>query len=167
VIIDFAFSAWQSWERRTQLQNLHYPGIYAIATDIDLSGMEFDWIPQIVYFGMTNSAAGLRGRMKQFDNSLIGRPGHGGGQRFMFGQRTDGSQRQKLYVSVWTFECDVRSDAPADLRMMGEVLRAEFLCFAKYVEKFGRLPKFNDKKSSPKMRLSSQTVAAGSSPPTL
>jgi len=37
-----------------------------------------------------------------------------------------------------------------DLRKMGEVAMAEYECFARFAEKFGRVPEFNDKKRSPK-----------------
>ena len=33
---------------------------------------------------------------------------------------------------------------------MGDVARFEYLCLAEYVEKFGVLPEFNNKKDSPK-----------------
>jgi hypothetical protein len=33
---------------------------------------------------------------------------------------------------------------------MGNVVRAEYLAFAEYAELFGRLPRYNDKKISPK-----------------
>jgi hypothetical protein len=35
---------------------------------------------------------------------------------------------------------------------MGAVARAEYLAFAKYAERFGVLPKYNDKKNSPKRK---------------
>jgi hypothetical protein len=33
---------------------------------------------------------------------------------------------------------------------MGNVVKQEYECFAVFVEKFGKLPEFNDKKRSPK-----------------
>ena len=33
---------------------------------------------------------------------------------------------------------------------MGDVVRAEYLAFAEYAKRFGRLPEFNDKEKSPK-----------------
>jgi hypothetical protein len=35
---------------------------------------------------------------------------------------------------------------PKNLRIMGEVVRHEYECIALFVENFGRLPEFNDKK---------------------
>jgi hypothetical protein len=33
---------------------------------------------------------------------------------------------------------------------MGNVARFEYLCFAEFAERFGRLPRFNDKANAPK-----------------
>ena len=60
---------------------------------------------------------------------------------------------QNLYVSVRYFKCDVKSNKPEDLRIMGEVAKFEYDCFTLYTEKFESLPKFNDKKNSPKYSL--------------
>jgi hypothetical protein len=44
---------------------LKLPGIHAISiSDAALAGKPFDWTPEIVYFGMTNSLSGLAGRLK-------------------------------------------------------------------------------------------------------
>ena len=55
-----------------------------------------------------------------------------------------------LYVAVAPFKCSVTSNAPADLLTMGDVARAEFECWAKFVRVHKRLPKYNDKKNAPK-----------------
>ena len=59
----------------------------------------------------------------------------------------------RLYVAVVSFPCDPKTNAPNDLRAMGEVAKFEYVCFAKFVEKFGQLPEFNDKKDSLKYSL--------------
>ncbi len=102
---------------------------------------------------MTNSKAGLKGRLKQFDNTIIGKTGHGGADRFRFKHGNYKELADKLYVSACTFECDVESNDPKDLRIMGKVAKFEYDCFAEYVEKFGELPEFNNKKESPKYSL--------------
>jgi len=56
----------------------------------------------------------------------------------------------KLFVSVSHTECDVTSNKPSDLRLMGKVAQQEYECFAVFAEMFGRLPEFNDKYKSPK-----------------
>jgi len=50
--------------------------------------------------------------------------------------------------------CDVESNKPEDLRKMGKVAEWEYLAMAAYVEKFGRLPEFNDKKGTKKFSKS-------------
>ena len=148
------FSKWAKWENRNKLKNINFPGIYIIAiSEKNLEDNDFNWIPQINYVGMTNSVAGLKGRLKQFDNTIGGRNGHGGADRFRFEYQNYDELVKNLYVSVRYFECDVKSNKPKDLRVMGEVAKFEYDCFAVYVEKFGSLPKFNDKKNSPKYSL--------------
>ena len=68
------FSSWAKWDNRIfQLNNLQHPGIYALRIskcNIEAEAQPFDWVKDIVYFGMTNSVAGLKGRLSQFNNTL-------------------------------------------------------------------------------------------------
>jgi len=153
-MIDKDFTQWTKWENRNSLNGIKYSGIYCIAiSETDLSEQDFEWIFNITYVGMTNSKAGLKGRLKQFDNTIIGKSGHGGADRFRYKYENYEDLVNKLYVSVCYFECDVKSNSPKDLRIMGKVAKLEYDCFAEYVEKFGKLPEFNDKKRSLKYSL--------------
>ena len=68
------FSVWSQWSLREQLTGIEFPGIYCIAISEDnFSGHDFDWSENINYIGMTNSTSGLKGRLKQFDNTLKGK----------------------------------------------------------------------------------------------
>lgn len=141
------------WEDRSSLNNLGYPGVYALAVSKkDISSKKFDWVKEIIYFGMTNSGGGLRARLKQFDNTIIGKEGHGGGERVRFEYRNYDKLVNNLFVSVCPIKCNIKSNDPEDLLKMGEVAFLEYYCFAKYVEFFGHLPKFNDKKNAPKLK---------------
>lgn len=145
------FSRWSKWDNRECLQGLQFPGVYAIAISTrDLAGRPFSLTEDIAYFGMTNSQAGLRGRLNQFDATTLGKTGHGGARRFMFRHPDRMTLVDRLYVAVCPIECDPRSGAAPDLRLMGEVAWFEYECFARYVDKFGRMPDFNDKVKSPK-----------------
>lgn len=153
-MINKDFTQWIKWENRNSLNGIKYSGIYCIAiSETDLSEQDFEWISKITYVGMTNSKAGLKGRLKQFDNTIIGKSGHGGADRFRYKYENYQELVDKLYVSVCSFECDVKSNEPKDLRIMGEVAKFEYYCFAEYVEKFKKLPEFNDKKKSLKYSL--------------
>jgi hypothetical protein len=67
-MIKLNFSHWTPWKDRHSLQHLVYPGVYALAISAeDISGKEFDWIKEIIYFGMTHSGGGLRARLNQFE----------------------------------------------------------------------------------------------------
>ena len=148
------FSKWIKWKDRNSLVNIKYPGVYCIAiSEMDLSAREFNLIPEIKYIGMTNSLAGLKGRLYQFDNTIKGKRGHGGADRFRYKYQDYLSLARKLYVSVHPFKCDVSTSKPVDLRIMGEVAQFEYEYFARYAEKFGRLPEFNDKRLSKKDSL--------------
>lgn len=146
-----SFSKWVFWQERNNLDNIKLPGIYIIAlSDKNIAGKIFSWRKEIIYVGMTNSQGGLKSRLQQFDNTIKGKDGHGGAKRVQFKYRNYTKLVQKLYVSVCPFDCNVKSNLPADLRVMGEVSKYEYECFAVFVEKFKRLPEFNDKKRSPK-----------------
>jgi hypothetical protein len=47
-------------------------------TTRNIAGKHFSWRKEIIYVGMTNAIAGLKGRLKQFDNTILGKIGHGG-----------------------------------------------------------------------------------------
>ena len=149
------FSHWVQWENRHSLDRTDNPGVYALAlSSKDMSDSSFAWLKEIIYFGMTNSGGGLKARLKQFDDTIVGKEGHGGGERVRYKYRDYNDLTKKLFVSVCPIECDVKSNKPKDLLKMGEVAYLEYYCFAKYVELFGRWPEFNDKKNAPKLKAS-------------
>ena len=154
------FTNWVKFaDRKEKLrEELKSPGIYAIAYfKGELKKTDFNYTKEIVYFGMTNSIGGLKSRLRQFDNTINNEKSeHGGALRFR-------GDKKDLYVSVWPFNnCDVKildngsikkenkEKAVKILQLMGEVAKAEYFCFAKYVELFGEMPRFNNKKDNPK-----------------
>jgi len=148
------FSVWYKWENRNNAKDIKFPGVYIIAiSEKNLENQKFEWIKEIKYVGMTNSIKGLKSRLRQFDNTIRGKRGHGGADRFRYKHQHYDELIDKLYVSVFPFQCDVESNSPKDLRNMGEVAKFEYDCFAKYVELFNELPEFNDKKNSKKYSL--------------
>jgi hypothetical protein len=153
---DPQFSHWVRWVDRKDLSGRAFPGVYAIArSESDLTGLPFSWREDIIYIGMTNSAAGLHGRLGQFDSTIGGRRlTHGGADRVRFAHRDYHGLVKSLYVSIVAFECDPKSNLPTDLRTMGEVARFEYSCLADFAERFNRLPPFNDKVKSPKFSRS-------------
>ena len=145
------FTTWSHWKNRTDLSDLSFPGVYTIAiSHHDISGDAFSWQPSIVYVGMTNAKGGLKSRLGQFETTIKGGNGHGGGHRVRYKHPDYEALTSALYVAVNAFKCNVRSESPCDLRVMGEVTQYEYECFALFVEEFGQLPEFNDKKRSPK-----------------
>ena len=140
--------------RRDEALDVEYPGVYALAySKQNIAGKPFSWRKEIIYVGMTNSISGLKGRLKQFDNTIVGKTGHGGADRVRYKYRNYDSLTKRLYVAVAPFKCDPESNKPKDLKTMGEVVKFEYLCFAHFVEKHGTLPEFNNKKESPKFSL--------------
>jgi hypothetical protein len=152
-MIEPKFSHWTQWKNRHLLEGIDYPGVYALAvSNSDISKTEFNWNNQIMYFDMTNSGGGLRARLRQFDRTVLGKEGHGGGERVRFKYRDYGELAEKLFVSVCPIECSIKSNKPEDLLKMGEVAYLEYYCFAKYAQLFGHLPQFNDRRNSPKLK---------------
>ena len=146
-----SFTKWVRWSERSNINGLAYPGVYAIAiSERDISNISFSWLPEIVYIGMTNAIGGLKSRLNQFDRTIRGGNGHGGAHRFRYKYPDYVDLSRNLYVSIKPFLCNVKSQSPVDLRVMGDVAKYEYECFALYVERHGHLPEFNDKKRSPK-----------------
>jgi len=132
---------------------INQAGVYVIAiSNKNISGKPFSWRKEIVYIGQTTSKRGLKARLRQFDNTINWKEGHGGAQRFRKVYKRYDKLVPRLFLSVCHTNCDRRPDipTPANLRLMGMVLQQEYECFATYVEKFGCWPRFNDKKNSPK-----------------
>lgn len=75
---------------------------------------------------------------------------HGGADRVRFKHQDYNQFSTSAYVSVCHVVCDVTSNKPEDLKLMGKVAELEYLAFATYVEKFGKLPEFNNKKDTKK-----------------
>lgn len=153
--MEIIFSNWKKWNERETLESLNYPGIYCIAiSNKNISNTHFNWIIDIKYIGMTNSRAGLKSRLKQFDNTISGKHlQHGGADRFRYKHEDYSKLTDQLYVTVQPFKCDVKSNKPADLKIMGEVVKHEYDCFAEYVRVFGELPDFNNKQNAPKYSI--------------
>lgn len=79
------FSKWVRWSEKNNLAGIKYPGVYAlVVSDKDISNSKFRLLEEIKYFGMTNSGGGLKSRLKQFDNTILGKSGHGGADRFRY-----------------------------------------------------------------------------------
>ena len=96
------FSDWKKWNERNNIYGGKYPGIYCIAISrSNLNDKKFSWIPQIKYIGMTNSIKGLKGRLDQFNYTIIGKPPlHGGADRFRFEYQNYETLTKQLFVSV-------------------------------------------------------------------
>jgi len=144
------FSKWVPWAKRDAIAHLELPGLYAVSVSrVRLGGTQFRWIPDICYFGMTNSRGGLRARLTQFDRTLHSFIAHGGADRFRFAYPDYTAVLPKIYVAVLPVAADVNAATPHDLRAMGAVAYLEYECFARYHHKFGGVPQFNQR-SAPK-----------------
>jgi len=145
------FSSWVKWQERYHLDGIEFPGVYAIAlSDTNIASTAFSWIPEIIYVGMTNAKGGLTSRLQQFENTIKGKDGHGGAHRVRYKHPNYEHLASQLYVSIKYYKCNVESNKPIDLHIMGEVAKEKYECFALFVGKFNQLPEFNDKKRSPK-----------------
>ena len=148
------FSSWSQWTKRNDHERIARPGVYVIAlTPKILTGQRFSWREEIIYVGMTNAVAGLKGRLDQFDRTMAGKLAHGGADRVRFKHRAYAAFSRRAYVAVAPFECDPASQRPKDLRTMGDVASFEYACLAHFVDRFDRLPEFNDKVRAPKFSL--------------
>ena len=143
------FSPWCQWRFRNELDGIQFPGVYGIAiASSRISSRPFSWRKQIAYIGMTNAATGLKGRLKQFDNTVAGKSGHGGADRVLYKYQNYKQLSRQLFVSIAPFKCDPKRASPSDLIEMGKVAQFEYMCLAEYVKEFDKLPEFNDKKLS-------------------
>jgi hypothetical protein len=147
------FTNWIKWEDRNELEGINYPGIYCIAVSNKILN-RFKFIKELEYIGMTNSKGGLKSRLRQFDATIKKiRTHHGGADRFLYVYENYEEVKDKIYVAIRSFECNTKNPTPNDLRIMGEVAKCEYDCWAIYLTKFGVFPKFDSKNKSPKYSL--------------
>ena len=141
------FTVWAKWNNRNNLDQITYPGVYAIALleTKDISGQKFEFREEIIYIGMTNSRGGLQSRLRQFDNTIThpNRQEHSAAQRVINTHQENKDLKNQLYVSISPFKCDVIANQPDDIRTMGDVNQWERYCLAEYYTNWGRLPEFN------------------------
>jgi hypothetical protein len=145
------FSIWTSWKNKNNLSGINYPGIYVIAyTSTNLNGTKFSWHHEIIYIGMTNSKGGLRSRLHQLDRTLKGKINkHGGADRIKYIHSNYDAFCENAYVTILPVKCDPSKIEPQQLIKMSDVPKYEYLCWAEYIDRYGELPKFNQK-SAPK-----------------
>lgn len=156
-IYERRFSIWHSWTERDEHEAATFPGVHVVAiTRSRLKGRRFSWLDDIAYIGMTNSIAGLKSRLRQFDRTMAGKLEHGGADRVRFRYRDYARFTKRAYVAVAAFRSNPASNLAQDLRVMGNVARFEYQCLAWFVDEFGRLPDFNDK-SARKFSLAMRT----------
>jgi len=150
-----SFSPWFRWNDRNDYSGIEYPGIYVVAISRrNISGEPFAFRREIVYVGMTNAVAGLKGRLIQFNNTIAQkRLQHGGADRVLYKYQNYEALVKNLYVSLRHFRCFPANETPTDLRTMGKVASAEYQYMARHVEELGELPEFNRKKETLKFSL--------------
>jgi hypothetical protein len=143
---------WFSWEKRNTIPNRNQPAIYYIAyIDKNIEGQAFNYIEEIVYIGMTISKNGLKGRLDQFQKAMFGSEGvHGGAERVRFKYKNAKSFFDNAYVSACIFEISKNRNTADDWRIKGDCVGHEYKSFADYIDKYKKLPEFNDQKKSKK-----------------
>lgn len=141
------FTVWAKWNNRNNLDQITYPGVYAIALleTKDISGQKFEFREEIIYIGMTNSRGGLQSRLRQFDNTIThpNRNEHSAAERVIYKHQENKDLKNQLYVSICPFKCDVNSNHPDDIRTIGDIKQCESYCIAEYKAKWKRYPEFN------------------------
>jgi hypothetical protein len=143
------FFQWVRYSNKKELLKSGWscPGVYAIAySNKNIDGKDFDYIKEIIYFGMSKSKRGLQGRLDQFYSTIEGKNHkHSGAGRIRDTlDKENDNWREKLYISLMPYiHCDVNSYLPRDLVYMGDIAKQEYVCFAKYVERYKEMPRFN------------------------
>lgn len=142
---------WFKWANRSQIDNFQEPGIYYIAlSDTDIAGQDFKYIKEIIYIGMTISKQGVQGRLNQFKRAMNKNDGvHGGAERVRFKHKDIEEFFKNVFIAVKSFPLSHTNEI-ADWRQKGECVKHEYVSFADYMERFGKLPEFNDMERSKK-----------------
>jgi hypothetical protein len=130
--------------------DLIYPGVYFLAFTFEKIAGATVKPDQVLYVGMSNSAGGVRSRLKQFIKGIEQNGYHSGAMRF-YREHCKGEPfaqlktRKRLYVAALTIECEGdKVDArPKDLRLMGHVACLEYYAIARIAQRTGKKPALN------------------------
>lgn len=145
---------WNRLTRRSLLQkNFKYdndPGIYILTqSEIDLSNSQVD-IQEIIYVGISNSQNGVRGRLRQFLNSIENKIESGEIKQFSResmreSEYSNHSMPQHFYYCVFCLSCNVERGKREynDLLTMGDIARLHYLFLAHIKKTLGREPILN------------------------
>ncbi len=126
------------------------PGVYVLAYSAHrLTGCSID-LKDIIYVGMSNSAGGVRQRLKQFLKGIEVNNFHSGAMRF-FRDHCGGKPfstlgtRKRFYVAAMTVHCKTRkgSRTASDFRGMGHVACLEYYVRAHIQRRLERQPSLN------------------------
>lgn len=141
-------SKWKKWDEfKNETRN---PDVYVICLNkSDISGTnESIYTDSVVYIGMTISKNGLRQRLSQFNNVINGKSGHGGADRFMNDFKL--KDLANIYYKIFEFPIEQLPVGSEEYYLVhGEVVKFEFVLFAKCMKYRNTLPKYN-LMSSPK-----------------
>jgi len=144
--IDARFSAWTRWVDRGSLSDLSSPGVYAIAwSQKDLTSMPWTWCEEIIYFGVADH---LGKRLRQFDDTISRkRTSHGGADRVLYKYQEYLKLTPNLYLAIAAIGTTLAKNLPDCWRRKGDARRLEYHCIAEYLERYERLPVFNNQNS--------------------
>lgn len=129
---------------------LKWPGVYLLAySDSELEGTPVNE-GDVFYVGMSNSAGGVKQRLKQFRDGIEKNDFHSGARRFYrdyCGGRpyAEAATGKRLYFAALTVPCvsDKAEAQPDDLRLMGHVACLEYYAVAHVAAETGRTPPLN------------------------
>ncbi len=120
---------------------LQFPGVYLLAYDARALEGQRVRVDDIYYVGMSNSAGGVRARLKQFKSALEKGGRHSGGNHcYKQNKQTPFSElptRKKFYFTAWCLRCDSlkRRAKPDDFRKMGMIACLEYYAIAHVLAK--------------------------------
>ncbi len=131
------FSPWMRWDDRKDYEHVNSPGVYIMAHLKRVpSGPANPLSSRVIYIGETGRS--FRVRWSQFENSALGRRGHGGGDTYHVKFR---KPREDIYVAALPISDLGRRDPKTRLKLTMKLLEDKIL-FEYYV-KHWRLPACN------------------------
>ena len=150
LVVDLFDKPWRELSDLIGDKSLSSPGVYILAWSVSPLAGKKPKPRDVLYVGMSNSAGGVRARLRQFLGGLEQNNRHSGAKRFFreYAHNVPISRyrtKNRFFGTAIALKCDSNKleAKPTDFRIMGHVACLEYYVRAHILAETGKRPDLN------------------------